>query len=87
MKMTVRSSILIRGRKVIVLLNKTDLEPVLTEEECREAAGSDPYRRLFSRELIGLEEKIKRFLTRKLRISTMWFPGQTSVTRRRWSRR
>ena len=32
---------LIRGRKVIVLLNKTDLEPVLTEEALREACGQE----------------------------------------------
>ena len=52
---------LIRGRKVIVLLNKTDLEPVINEEELIEACGQDVIP-VSAKEEMGierLEEKIQ----------------------------
>ena len=52
---------LIRGRKVIVLLNKTDLEPVLTEEALREACGQEviPVSAKEQQGIDRLEEKIQ----------------------------
>jgi len=52
---------LIRGRKVIVLLNKTDLEPVLTEEVLREACGQEviPVSAKEQQGIDRLEEKIQ----------------------------
>ena len=52
---------LIRGRKVIVLLNKTDLEPVLTEEALREACGQEviPVSAKEQQGIDQLEEKIQ----------------------------
>lgn len=60
---------LIRGRKVIVLLNKTDLEPVLTEETLREACGQEviPVSAKEQQGIDRLEEKIQTmFLQGKL---------------------
>ena len=53
---------LIRGRKVIVLLNKTDLEPVLTEEALREACGQEviPVSAKEQHGIDRLEEKFRR---------------------------
>ena len=52
---------LIRGRKAIVLLNKTDLEPVLTEEVLREACGQEviPVSAKEQQGIDRLEEKIQ----------------------------
>ena len=57
---------MIRGRKVIVLLNKTDLEPVLTEEALREACGQEviPVSAKEQQGIDRLEEKIQTMFLR-----------------------
>ena len=59
---------LIKGKKAILLLNKSDLPPVLTEEELAEASGAEIVR-ISAREMTGLDELASL-------IRGMFFSGQ-----------
>ena len=59
---------LIKGKKAIILLNKSDLPSVLTEEELAEASGAEIVR-ISAREMTGLDELASL-------IRGMFFSGQ-----------
>ena len=59
---------LFEGRKVIVLLNKSDLEPVTTEQILKEKVGEHPVICVSAKDETGfeqLEDTLKKYVSRR----------------------